>query len=72
MAIILSLMTDLQTFKLSGNRLPAKNVIRIATGLENTSTLEVLNINNNNASEEAADIATVLAHNTQLATKVTS
>ena len=41
--------------------------IRITTGLKNISTLEVFNIKDNNASEEAADaIATVLSQNTRL------
>ena len=65
--MVLSLTRTLQTFNVSGNNLPAENIIRIATGLKNISTLEVFNINDNHASEEAADaIATVLSYNTQL------
>ena len=40
---------------------------KIANAIQNISTLKVLNINNNNVGEEAADdITTVLSHNMKL------
>ena len=52
---------------LGGNSLQTEGAIKIARGLQNTSTLTILDISNNNIGVEAADdIATVLSHNTKL------
>ncbi|XP_065918394.1 NACHT, LRR and PYD domains-containing protein 12-like isoform X2 [Dysidea avara] len=67
-ATVLSHNTKLQTIEL-GNNLLAAGGIKISRGLQNTSTLTVLYISNNNIGVEAADdIATVLSHNTKLQT----
>ena len=67
-AAVLSHNNMLRKIRLGGNNLKTTGVIKIAKCLQNAATdLVILNLNNNNFSEEAADdIAAVLSHNIKL------
>ena len=66
MAAVLSHNTKLQELYVGENNLQASGAMKIAKGLQNTSSLTILNISNN---EEAVDdIAAVLSHNNKLVT----
>ena len=66
-AAVLSHNTKLQKLNFSKNIFKTLGMKKIAKSLQNISTLTVLNISINNIGEEAADdIATVVAHNTQM------
>ena len=66
-AAVLSHNTKLQKLYLSDNNFRTAGAIKIAKGLQNATNLTMLNLNNNNIGEEAADdIAAVLSYNTKL------
>ena len=66
-AAVLSHNTKLQKLNFCKNSFKTLGMKKIAKSLQNISTLTVLNISINNIGEEAADdIATVVAHNTQM------
>ena len=66
-AAVLSHNTKLQKLSFCKNNFKTLGMIKIAKSLQKISTLTVLNISKNDIGEEAADdIATVVAHNTQM------
>ena len=66
-ANVLVRSTQLQELYLSDNVLKAKDVFEISLGLQNTSTLKVFDISNNDISKEAVDdIVYVLSRQVQL------
>ena len=66
-AAALTCSGQLEVLDISGNRLEASGIIKIAKALQKISTLEQLYINNNKITDRASDdIAAICSHNTHL------